>query len=999
MESSARDPKSSDSQTVPQQPISVSSAKPSNRKTRQKKQPDSTPDSFGISRRSTARRNSTTDRNQSLGAASRQTVEQPQHQLQQDHSRFAAARGPTLQPYPALHYMMNHNYPMNPSPFNQHPSSSGYTTAAGMNGSGAPAIPGHPQYYPIHPTPYPPAPHGYAPYPQYPQQMMMYAPARPSTSLPEQQQQPSMDTPSPAQTSAALATGKRKRRKDESRSRGPGDRDSDQELPSASDMAPKQTTPATSTPATDAKKRTKTQRACDSCRSRKIRCDVLPEADPPQCQHCKQYGFECTFFLPITETRFKKKRLEEEAAEKEKEKEKSADMRRDTSSPPTEAQATDRRVFGPTTAVHLLHSQATISSRIYESYDQRYHHTWEVSKNGDGVISVQNTPVDEKQVSHPKPVDLRLEPDVIQGLVNGYFKDIAPILPIVTQAEFLANPSPPPVLLYSMCLVAAAQRESPQSVFDSIRYAVNGVIKGEDVLSTASIANVQALLILSMVGDCHSQFVPNALSALWIRLGTAIRMAQDLGLHRAESVKQNVELRRRLWGACVICDRWLSLTYGHPYMIDVQDCDARLPSSGDPNDLYMDELVRLSVILGRVLKTIYSPSGLMFTTDEMLYNLLADLDNWKTSLPENLKYRGPDTPQDAGLLHLLYSCVCMIFWRVFMRISYTCPAHLKFGLTVERWSALVQLTGESIDWLDAHEDMYDVWLLVAYAATSCALVQYHTWARRQDADAAAKLRKLRDCVRRWEGSISPDHMSARRKVRVLHDVDSPLSILQTAEIIALLYEATQGPPLPLDKPPLLNPTGGVRGKQPLGGLEYKKDPSRPGGGVFVAHGEARKGNYEGIPQGTIITSSDEESDVERTKLPTRRGSSLVNITPLSSVGGGSGGVAEGSVSFQNMNPALNNVTSQRPGNVQVLNMLDVPQASNTLEQFAMADVGLLEGIPGGMFDWSQWDSFFSRLNPSVPNGGQRPVGQQGVAGGSGVGTLHQQVQRPAASRS
>ena len=35
------------------------------------------------------------------------------------------------------------------------------------------------------------------------------------------------------------------------------------------------------------------------------------------CQHCKQYGFECTFFLPITETRFKKKKLEEEA-EKDK---------------------------------------------------------------------------------------------------------------------------------------------------------------------------------------------------------------------------------------------------------------------------------------------------------------------------------------------------------------------------------------------------------------------------------------------------------------------------------------------------------------------------------------------------------------------------------------------------------------------------------------------------------------------------------------------------------
>lgn len=50
----------------------------------------------------------------------------------------------------------------------------------------------------------------------------------------------------------------------------------------------------------------------------------------------------------------------------------------------------------------------------------------------------------------------------------------------------------------------------------------------------------------------------------------------------------------------------MSLLYGHPFMIDVQDCDARLSSSGDPNDQYTDEFVRLSIILGRVLKTIYT---------------------------------------------------------------------------------------------------------------------------------------------------------------------------------------------------------------------------------------------------------------------------------------------------------------------------------------------------------------------------------------------------------
>ena len=58
-----------------------------------------------------------------------------------------------------------------------------------------------------------------------------------------------------------------------------------------------------------------------------------------------------------------------------------------------------------------------------------------------------------------------------------------------------------------------------------------------------------------------------------------------------------------------------------------------------------------------------------------------------------------------------------------MRISYRVPEHLKFGLSVERWSELVKMTRESIEWLDNNEEVYDSWLIVAYAATSCALVQ------------------------------------------------------------------------------------------------------------------------------------------------------------------------------------------------------------------------------------------------------------------------------------
>lgn len=473
-------------------------------------------------------------------------------------------------------------------------------------------------------------------------------------------------------------------------------------------------------------------------------------------------------------------------------------------------------------------------------------------------------------------------------------------------------------------------------------------------------------------------------------------MAQDLGLHRAESVNSNIEQRRRLWGACLICDRWASIAYGHPSMIDVEDCDARLPSSGELSDLYLDELVRLSIILGRVQKTIYTPSGLTFTTDDMLYELLADMQRWKEGLPDNLRFSGPNTPRNAGLLHLLYSCVCMMFWRVFMRISYSCPAQLKFSLTVEQWSELVTLTSECIDWLDANERVYDVWLLIAYAVTSCALVQYHTFIRRKDAAAQDKLRKLRDCVRRWEGSISPEHMSARRK---------------TAEIISLLYEATQGPAMPMEAP-ALNPTGGVKARAPVM-LDYRKDPTRPGGGVFVAQDNGKMAEMlKDVPAGTIIDASEAdddadavgsidggegqaESEVEQQLLEHQHQhrvedgagghivpphSAAVATTAAAAVAGassaatmapltvGSAGAGRGSGQYSNVNPAMNLQASQSGSqNVQVMNILDSSQSGSAMADLAMADNGFLEGLPGGMFDWGQWDTFFSRFSAQGAN--------------------------------
>lgn len=77
------------------------------------------------------------------------------------------------------------------------------------------------------------------------------------------------------------------------------------------------------------------------------RCDILTDSDPPACQHCKQYGFECTFFLPIAETRFKKKKLEEEAAHSGEHNKASGGSVHDSTAPHGESsRAADARVCG-----------------------------------------------------------------------------------------------------------------------------------------------------------------------------------------------------------------------------------------------------------------------------------------------------------------------------------------------------------------------------------------------------------------------------------------------------------------------------------------------------------------------------------------------------------------------------------------------------------------------------------------------------------------------------
>jgi hypothetical protein len=80
--------------------------------------------------------------------------------------------------------------------------------------------------------------------------------------------------------------------------------------------------------------------------------------------------------------------------------------------------------------------------------------------------------------------------------------------------------------------------------------------------------------------------------------------------------------------------------------VDLLDCDVLLPApyeivdDAEPSTWPVDhsftaltEHLKLSILVGRVLKTIYSPSGLKHANDAQLEGLLRDMTSWHENLP------------------------------------------------------------------------------------------------------------------------------------------------------------------------------------------------------------------------------------------------------------------------------------------------------------------------------------------------------------------------------
>ncbi|CAO0793285.1 unnamed protein product [Mucor circinelloides] len=232
------------------------------------------------------------------------------------------------------------------------------------------------------------------------------------------------------------------------------------------------------------------------------------------------------------------------------------------------------------------------------------------------------------------------------------------------------------------CQLSPDTNENEREVASDVFFQRSKKLLHFDILEAGSIKVVQALLLMGQYLQCTK--LPGR---CWIVVGLAIRVAQGIGLHleRKSENQLDRELRRRLWGGCIVLDRVISMAYGRPFMIPISR-DLKLPQAIDdelltvapcppakqpeakPSQMaFLVHTIKLYEIMGEILLTLYSdgdtfggavdhasPSARseidgnnLATSLNSILKLEIALCSWKQDLPPFLRH---DQSRDAIFL-------------------------------------------------------------------------------------------------------------------------------------------------------------------------------------------------------------------------------------------------------------------------------------------------------------------------------------------------------------
>ncbi|KAJ9207934.1 transcriptional regulator family: Fungal Specific TF [Paecilomyces variotii] len=353
------------------------------------------------------------------------------------------------------------------------------------------------------------------------------------------------------------------------------------------------------------------------------------------------------------------------------------------------------RYHGPTSGLHLITSSRIFASPFWQFANPGF---WPRSKR-----TIFRTEDDIVSAADAVVGGILPNLHVQDKLLEAYWNHIHPSFPIIHRETFLFQLNKdrkkiprmgrsaldqlerriPQVLLLAMFSLSARFVESYEPQEDSDpgdAYAT----RAESLIAQHKQSTLHICLAILLMAYRE---IGTGGSSSWMYVGNAIRMAQDLGLHRDPSIWKNVacfknmpliemQIRRSIWWGIFVLDRYISAWQGRPCGIHEDDFDTKLPEDilHGARDVYVTcfkEVIRLSLIQGRIHKAFYSV-GTRPESQEKLKDFERDLDVWESQLPECLAVRhepGIQIPVAVIALHAQFWSCKVLLHRPFLDIS------------------------------------------------------------------------------------------------------------------------------------------------------------------------------------------------------------------------------------------------------------------------------------------------------------------------------------------
>lgn len=146
--------------------------------------------------------------------------------------------------------------------------------------------------------------------------------------------------------------------------------------------------------------------------------------------------------------------------------------------------------------------------------------------------------------------------DVCDDLIETYFTKIAPQIPVINRTVFMKQyrnvTDPPPLLLLQVIFLAASRVSKNPALVDRETGSTNNASmtfwKRAKALYDADyeddkVVIIQSLLLLSWWWEGPEDVTRN----VWYWIGTAIRVAQGIGMHRSVSKSKMSVVQKRTW--------------------------------------------------------------------------------------------------------------------------------------------------------------------------------------------------------------------------------------------------------------------------------------------------------------------------------------------------------------------------------------------------------------------------------------------------------------------